>query len=362
MTFFSAQWPVVAMASTNGTTYMLLSIARINPAELVISGVYCVVVGLLGVVVNTLTVIAVSRTRKLHTPCFILLAAHSVGCWTMALGFLADGARRCGLFFDLYGFRLSRLVCCIIYIPKIMSVPTTSMFTCVIGLDRLYGIAFPILYQRHGRRFVLAAVASGAGIAVATVLIATSTAPGRATEMIQCYNFFSAYHPIFIEFYNDYHLALCILSVCIYGMILFLVKWRHWRATKTDATLYQRHPDEPTRSQQSRYVQSQLAILPMVEAVMTAYFFFGVCPGVIMSFLGQIEDGRLAPKSILYASMLKATGACADFFILASKSQEFKLALERLFFYGHEKKTESLARDRSDRRAGILDPNDVVSL
>lgn len=316
----------------NTTTSVPAPSVIVYPAEIVASGVYCFTFGVMGVIANTLTMYAIFRNKKLHTPCFALLAAHAAANWLMATGFINDGIQRLGVFFELLGFRYRRLACYIMHVPKCISVPSSAILTCTIGIDRLFGIAWPVLYQSNGRRFVIVSLIAAVCMAVTDVITAGVTAPGTMAEMINCPTVYSSWHPIFTKYYTNHDLALCVLSFCIYTSILVVVRYRHSMRAKTDAAVAAGHGQPAAAEKKNeRFLQSQLAILPMIQAVMVAYFLFGVIPEIMVSAVAIFQNGLYQPKVVLYAAMLKVTCCSTDFFILTWKSREFKMTIKRLF-------------------------------
>lgn len=85
----SAQCHCLVMAANN--TSLLIPI---YPAEIVISGIFCCTMGSLSMLVNILTTLIIRKNKKLHTPCFTFLAAHTVYSFLYAMGFVNDGIQR----------------------------------------------------------------------------------------------------------------------------------------------------------------------------------------------------------------------------------------------------------------------------
>lgn len=317
------------MSLHSNTSQLPNSTVIIYPAETITAGVYCTVVGLLGIASNIVTISVIRKNKKLHTPCFIFLVAQSVSNSFMAAGFVTDGVQRLGLSFGVLDLRYTRLTCYLIYVPKILGLPPGAYFTCAIGLDRFFGITFPVQYQKKAKRYVLIALLIGACISLSDVVAAGLAAPSPMTAIVTCANSFASFHPTFTRYYTNSNLTLCLLSVCSYACIVCVVKHRQAKKGKVaDPTAAAAAAATKTQDQ---LLRSQMAILPMVRAVMVAYVLFGVCPEILAAVTTVAYEGMYLSKIGNYGVMLKVTSSCTDFFVLAFKSQEFKATLKLMF-------------------------------
>lgn len=150
----------------------------------------------------------------------------------------------------------------------------------------MYGIAYPTHYRRNSRNIVVAIGLMITTIAVANVVAAGLIAPKPLSEMILCYNISSAFHPTFTKYYINLNLTFCVLSICIYASIACLAKSRRFKTA--------------SKSQQNnRFVQKQLAVLPMIRMLMVAYCIFGVFPEFIGGSIRRRRKWTLSVKNYL---------------------------------------------------------------
>lgn len=312
------------MSNTSANSTFVSSSDAPSDTENLICGVAVAIIGFAGILVNaiSITVFSLSKNKKLKTPCFVLISGHAVFCWLSAVGYFTNGVHFLGVWFGVFSLSQTRLTCFTMYLWFFTGVPPSSVLIFLISFDRSLSM---VVAQTHEKRLVFFAYVClivTAIIGLLHAVVGGVTLPKPTSASVLCYNLFSPLHPTYTTYYTNFNLCFPLLSVVNYGAVFGIITYKKRKT----------HPSQAwSGDEESNYIlQRQLKLLPMLNSLMISTCILGVFPPLMSLTLSKVESGRYLQRAGQYAVVLKSSLACMDFFVLVTKSKDFRGTLKKL--------------------------------
>lgn len=227
---------------------------------------------------------------------------------------------------------MTNLACILTYLGTFTgAMPLTAYLQCSIGIDRLLASWMPHLYRVYSRWHLRTVFVISAFIYLHMITLALSTAPGPASVSVLCASSFAPLSPTFVTYLNSFSLVFFASSVLIYICIKFVIHLSYKKIGPITGAM----PAIETwtgNTVEERFLAQQLALMPIVETLMTAYMFFAVFPHAVITMAPYVDGGRHQRRLIAHAVILKVSLGLIDFVVLAAKGEEFRFSLKVLYY------------------------------
>lgn len=273
---------------------------------------------------NIFVLFVISKNKSLQTPCFLLIAGECFCSIVIAAGFFVNGVEEAAMLSGNMEKNRTRIYCYLstAFMPA-WGIQASSLIASVVSLDRLVSILDPMKYRLLGKRYAYTCLAFCFTYAtMATIGGLIDNELVGPMDTIPCVIYFSAFTPGFFGYYGGFNLAFCILCVLLYGIMLITFEWRR-RKMKLGVS---------NDTSNSAFMKQQMACMPMVKWLMTAYVVSAVLPEITVAIASASTVCKpYMPRMYYYGSVVKASMCLTEILALGLGSSLFRQCLRNMF-------------------------------
>lgn len=267
-----------------------------------------------GMISSFVTILVITVSKSLHTPCFILIAGGAVGSFTVAAHFFVRGIVDILLQAGLIGFRRTGLQCLFLDgIFGLWGIAFHSQMACFVAIDRLVSITFPMRYRHLGKRYALGILACCATITTAQEIAGFATA--ELHNVKTCTEFQETLTPAFMTAYAGLNLFYCTFNVAIYAAMLICFQLRQ-KFTKDTAS--------------DTFMKQQIAVMPAIKLMTLMYSLSGILAEILISVSLALPWNQGVFFLMALGAVLKDASSVVEGTSLLARSKKFRECLKVL--------------------------------